>query len=287
MRIAITGSNGQLGKELVTKLSSPSNIIFPIDVNNCDITDRRAILPFLNKSRPGVIMHCAAYTDVDGCERDPELAKRVNVEGTKNLSDYAMNEGITLIHVSTDYVFDGTKKGGYTEEDQPNPISVYGRTKLEGEEIVKAKVRDYFIIRTAWLYGQGNNFVTKIIELARKNKVLEVVDDQFGSPTYAKDLAYAMCELISSREYGTYHIVNSGSCSRFDFAAEILRKAGIETEVVPVSSSGFKTLAVRPNNSVLSISKIEGAGIRMRNWKEALWEYLETYYKDVAKGKND
>lgn len=276
MKIVITGSNGQLGKELIKRLDPSTNKLFPIDLHNYDITEKDAISTFLNRVKPEMIMHCAAYTDVDGCEKEPNKAYLINVSGTMNLVDYAKENDSTFLYVSTDYVFDGTKASIYNEHDDANPISIYGRTKLDGENIVRRHIKKHFIVRTAWLYGEGKNFVSKIIEIAKKNRQISVVADQFGSPTYAKDLAVAIARLIYTGHYGTYNIVNFGGCSRHRFAVEILKLAGIDTDAIPVSTSQLKTIAARPANSVLSTKAIEELGIVMRRWQDALSEYIST-----------
>lgn len=276
MRIAVTGYKGQLGLELQNTLKKHELVL--IDKDTCDITQKDQVSSFLNKSSPEAIIHAAAYTDVDGCEKNPELAKAVNVEGTRNLVEYAKENKVLLLYISTDYVFDGAKKGEYKEDDPTNPISIYSKTKLEGEVVVHNCLEKYFIARTAWLYGQGNNFVNKIMGLSKKNKLLKVVNDQFGSPTYAKDLAEAVSKLIFTDDYGLYHIVNSNNCSRYEFANEIINLTKSDTRVIPVPSSEFKILATRPANSILDISKLQSKGIYMRDWKEALKEYIETYF---------
>lgn len=277
MKITITGAKGQLGKELETKLKK-TNETSLVDVDNYDITNKKEIFAFLNKIRPEIIIHGAAYTDVDGCEKNPTIANAVNFEGTKNLVDYSKENKTLFLYVSTDFVFDGSKDTAYTEEDPTNPLSTYGRTKLAGEGVVQNNLKKYFITRTAWLYGQGNNFVRKIIELANKNKDLKVVDDQYGSPTYAKDLADAISKLILTQDYGIYHVVNSGGCSRYEFATEIVTLGKLDSRILPISSSEFKATATRPTNSILNISKLISKGIYMRNWKEALNEYIHTFF---------
>jgi len=274
MRIVITGSNGQLGRELASRLASPTNQLYCIDLPGCDITRKTDVHSFLNKAKPETIIHCAAYTDVDGCERNPLKAKAINEIGTRNLVEYAGPNNVLFVYVSTDYVFDGKKGAAYTETDQVAPLSIYGRTKLNGEYIVQRNCTKHFIVRTAWLYGQGTNFITKVIETAKKNRQLRMVDDQFGCPTYTKDLAGAIEKLIETNEYGIYHIVNSGSCSRYEFAIDIIRNAGIDIDVQRVKSSEFKTTAARPANTILNTKKLKKIGIALRSWQDALSEYM-------------
>ena len=272
MRIAITGSNGQLGKELRKALGRDTLIL--IDIHNYDITDRRKTFELLKTHKPEAIIHGAAMTDVDGCERDPEMAHKSNIIGTRNIVEAARELNAYLVHVSTDYVFDGQKDGAYVETDRTDPINVYGRTKLDAESEVLKAIPSSVIIRTAWLYGDGNNFVRKILNLAKSRPVINVVGDQRGSPTYAKDLAAAITDLIRMRQAGIFHFSNDGSCSRFEFAKEIVRLANLTTVVRPVNSDAFPVPVRRPMNSTLDCSKIKKIGVTVRDWKEALHDYM-------------
>jgi dTDP-4-dehydrorhamnose reductase len=295
LRVLITGAGGMLGVDLWKELDRKYEL-FGIDVARCslfvarrftcvDITDKKSVSRVINKINPDVVIHTAAWTDVDGCELDPKKAYRINCEGTKNVAQASKICGATLIYVSTDFVFDGKKKKPYKETDKPHPISIYGDSKLKGEKAVRKTLKKYFILRTSWLYGKhGKNFVDTILAQARKKKVLRVVDNQVGSPTYTKDLAKAirllLNKLFTSYElrvtsYGTYHVSNSGSASWYDYSREILRLAKSPAKVIPISSEGLDRPARRPAMSVLDNSKFEKfTGFKMRNWKPALKCYL-------------
>lgn len=264
--------------------------------NPCDITDRKAVKKLIGKIKPDVVIHAAAWTDVDGCERDPKKACRVNGEGTKNVAEACKGSGAALIYISTDFVFDGKKRRPYKESDRPHPISAYGYSKLKGEEAVRKTLKKYFIIRTSWLYGKhGKNFVDTIIAKAKSGDPLRIVDDQVGSPTYTKDLAKAIhkllrklftsYELVRSEaepprkglvtSYGIYHISNLGSVSWYEYTKEILKLAGCPTKVIAISSKKLDRPARRPAMSVLDNSKFEKfTGFKMRHWKSSLKCYL-------------
>ncbi|MCK4463853.1 MAG: dTDP-4-dehydrorhamnose reductase, partial [Candidatus Omnitrophica bacterium] len=245
----------------------------------CDITDRDRTVEAITNAKPDLIIHAAAWTDVDGCERDPAKARKINVNGTENVALSASDLGIPLVYISTDFVFDGDKKSPYTEKDRPKPICIYGKSKLEGEERVRS-LNKYIILRTSWLYGaKGKNFVDTILEKARGGEELKVVNDQVGSPTYTKDFAKAMGSLLHvtmGKICGTYHISNKGEVSWFGYAKEILKIAGIDNmEVVPIKSSELDRPARRPAFSVLDNAKFEAAfTFNMRQWQESLQEYL-------------
>ncbi len=262
-----------------------------------DITKKQNVLAVIKNLNPDVIIHAAAWTDVDGCELDPKRAYRINSEGTKNVALACKAIGATLIYLSTDFVFDGKRKSPYKETDKTDPLSIYADSKLKGEAAVKRILKKYFILRTGWLYGKhGKNFVHTILKKAKTENILKVVDDQVGSPTHTKDLARAIhvllnriytssgvhcrgdmsCPTSTPRQWaGIYHISNSGSVSWFDYAKEILKLAGSQTKVVPISSKELDRPAKRPKMSVLDNSKfIKLTGHKMRNWQEALKEYV-------------
>lgn len=251
----------------------------------CDITNKQDVLSIFKKSKPDIVIHAAAMTDVDGCELYPEKAYKINGEGTKSVALACKTIDTTLIYISTDFVFDGKKKKPYKETDKAHPLSIYADSKLKGEEAVKKVLKKYFILRTSWLYGKhGKNFVDTILMKARSEKVLKVVDDQIGSPTYTKDLARAIHVLMDKifegpvarvQEPGIYHISNSGRVSWFDYAREILRLGGSKTKVSPISSKELARPAKRPAMSVLDNSKfIKFTGYEMRHWQKALKEYI-------------
>lgn len=275
MKILITGSEGMLGDD-IAKVLKPEYEIIPLTLEKADITDNRSLNFFLaNYPAPEFIIHAAAFTNVDGAEIAPEEAFKVNELGTQNLVKIAGQFQIPLLYISTDYVFDGKKTSPYLEEDAPGPLNQYGLSKLKGEEAVKA-LKKYFIVRTAWLYGKnGPNFVKTMLELAQKNKELAVVNDQKGSPTYTKDLARAIGQLIKINDFGIYHLTNSGQTTWYHFALKIFELAKINVSVKPVTTAEFPRPAARPANSVLAPGRWQKAGFKiLRPWQEALADYL-------------
>jgi len=309
-KILITGSSGMLGVDLCQELGEDHEV-YGVDVARrsylvarkfykADITKKREIAAVIKEVKPAIVIHAAAWTDVDGCELDEKKAYAINAEGAKNVALACKTFGAILIYISTDFVFDGKKKKPYRENDKTGPLSVYGDSKLKGEEAIKSTIDRYFILRTSWLYGKhGKNFVDTIVTKSKEDNALEVVDDQIGSPTYTKDLARAIHVLVNAIEtspprrdisagrgnqkpvtrknvYGIYHVSNSGSVSWYEYAKEILRLTGSNTEVMPTSSRELNRPAKRPAMSVLDNAKfVKFTGYKMRHWKEALGEYLE------------
>ncbi|HEX21159.1 MAG TPA: dTDP-4-dehydrorhamnose reductase [Actinobacteria bacterium] len=275
MKIIVTGSKGQLGHDLAEALAGHDLIL--LDINELDITDFNAVLRKVDEVKPQALINSAAYTNVDGCEENPALAYKVNAVGTQNLAIACQKFDIAMLYVSTDFVFDGNHDVPYTEFDDPNPLSVYGRSKLAGERYVASLLNKYFIVRTAWLYGtHGHNFVKTMLKLAAQRDKLAVVNDQFGSPTFSRDLAQKIAEIIVTGEYGLYHAVNTGSCSWFDFSREILRQAGVDIPIKPISSHELERPAPRPAYSVLKNYSLELRGFSpMRPWKSGLTEYFK------------
>lgn len=273
-KILITGANGQLGTELSQLL--PDAVL--TDVNELDITDLSAVKQFVADNKIGTIINCAAYTAVDKAEDDVELATKINVEGPENLAKM----GCKIVHISTDYVFDGTGHKPYTPEDTPHPISIYGKTKQLGEHAVLKNAKEAVIIRTAWLYSShGNNFVKTMRRLGEQKENINVVNDQIGTPTYAADLAQAIVQIlpqISVKTKGIYHYTNEGVCSWYDFAKEIMDLSGLKCKVNPIPSSDYPTKAKRPFYSVLDKSKIkEVFNIQIPHWKESLRKCLKQF----------
>ena len=277
MNILITGANGQLGRSL-RRLGgvSPHNYLFT-DVAELDITDAAAVLRTVEERRIDVIVNCAAYTNVERAEEDEEAADRLNRGAAENLARAAEANGATLIHVSTDYVFDGTAHTPYTEDGTPSPLGAYGRTKLAGERAVMASGCRYLIFRTAWLYSEyGNNFLKTMLRLTSERDTLQVVFDQIGTPTYAGDLALAIFSIIESERYagneGVYHFTDEGVCSWYDFAVEIAAAAGHGTcRIIPCHTSEFPTKAQRPAYSVLDKTKIKTTfQMDIPHWREAM-----------------
>jgi len=276
MKVLITGGEGQLGKELKLLLEDNYDL-YAWDIDKLDITKGAETINKIKGLNPDIIIHSAAYTDVDGCEDNIDLAYQVNAYGTRNVAVASQECDAKLLYISTDFVFDGAKNKPYIEFEQPNPLNIYGKSKLIGEEFVKSLVSKHFIVRTAWLYGKhGNNFLQTMLRLTEEKNMLTVVNDQIGSPTYTKDLAEVIKELIQSNLYGTYHASNNGECSWYKFAKKIFEYANIDIEVKPVTSQEFIRPASRPKYSVLKNYSLEqGLGYKMRDWQIALEEFLK------------
>jgi dTDP-4-dehydrorhamnose reductase len=279
MKILITGANGLLGHELSSLLKDHTLIL--LSHSQLDISDSESVNKQIDSSSPDIIINSAAYTQVDACETNYDLAFQSNAIGPKNLAIKCKQLGIPLIHISTDYVFEGNEKKNspLVENDKLGPKTVYGKTKLEGEKMVQENCEKYFILRTAWLYGEGKNFVKTMLSLSKKNNELKVVNDQIGSPTYAKDLAKAIKEIIEKKsdKYGIYHVTNKGEVSWYEFAKKIFEIKNIEIKVNSCTSEEFPRPAPRPHYSVLSNQKWIDAGFTpMRDYEEALNEYLNS-----------
>lgn len=279
MKILITGSKGTFGTDFLAILSSHHEV-FGCDLHNCDILDENQVEGVISSFHPNVIVHAAAYTNVDQAETDRETALQVNETGTRHIANAAKRHHARLVHISTDYVFDGTKTTPYTEEDPPCPLGVYGETKFRAEQQVQhiLESQDFLILRTAWLYGKhGKNFVSTILRLAQQHKTLRIVKDQTGSPTYTRDLARAIFPLLEKKAFGIVHLTNSGQCTWYEFTKTILDFAGITgVAVQPITAKELGRPAPRPNFSVLDTSKfITLTGQTIRHWKDGLREYLE------------
>lgn len=284
-KILITGANGQLGRELNRLLADRIDVellnteVSSIAENNIvamDITDLDQSREVIKDFIPDVIINCAAHTAVDLCENDKENAYKINAIGPKNLSIIAKELSATLVQISTDYVFDGCSTVPYTEEFSTNPQSVYGETKLSGENFVKDICDKYFIIRTAWLYGEGKNFVKTMLRVSETQDEVKVVSDQYGTPTSAKELAKMIVYLINTTSYGIYHGTCEGSTNWADFAKEVYKEAKKETKVIPITTKEYPTPAIRPAYSVLENKRLkELGGFAMKEWKEALTEYMK------------
>lgn len=289
MKILIIGSKGQLGTELTqcfargnTELGIPAllrakNEVRGADLDELDISDLQAVRRFFDGAQYDCVVNCAAYTDVNGCESHPDIALKANALGPRNLALACVETGAKLVHVSTDYVFSGDGNVPYLEFDRCDPKSVYGKSKLFGEEYVRALCPRSFIVRTAWLYGyHGKNFVKTIVRAARERGELRVVDDQLGNPTNAADLAHHLIKLCASEEYGVYHATGSGECSWYEFACEIVARFGISAKVSPCTTEEYPTPAKRPAYSSLRNLMLEcTVGDEFRDWREALSAYAE------------
>lgn len=282
-KIMLTGPDGQLGRAVRKEYAHDEAQIISVAHSDMAIEDLDAVLKRVSDEKPDVIINCAAYTDVDGCERNTHLAGRINAVGPRNLAIAAQKADAKLIHISTDYVFDGCGNRPYVESDPPCPVSAYGRSKLMGEKYVSELCHKYFIIRTAWLYGDGKNFVRTMLGLSESHDEVSVVDDQVGCPTSAAELARMIHFLERTEQYGLYHGVCTGQTSWADFAEEIFRLSGRTTRVRHISSEEYERMnpqsARRPAYSVLgdqmlSLIAPEGGGFEMKTWQEALKEYL-------------
>lgn len=272
----ITGGNGQLGTELRHLLDETGVAYVSTDSQEMDITDAKATMTKIQEIKPKVIFHCAAYTAVDQAEDEGKmLDEKINVEGTRNVAQAAKAVGATLVYISTDYVFDGTKKEGeYRVDDPVNPLNEYGRTKLLGEQAVQEILTDYYIIRTSWVFGQyGHNFVYTMQRLAKDHETLTVVNDQFGRPTWTRTLAEFMKYVIDHKApTGIYHLSNDNHCSWYEFAKEILKDTAVE--VKPVTSEQYPQKAKRPQYSVMDLSKAKAIGFEIPTWQEALMRLI-------------
>lgn len=274
-KILVTGCNGQLGREIQKEYENDGAMLICTDMGDLDISDNEQVMRYVRDLQPDVIMNCAAYTAVDACENEWDLAYRTNAIGPRNLAIAARETGAKLMHISTDYVFEGNAHEPYTEFDEVHPVSAYGKTKLEGERFVQQFAERYFILRTAWLYGEGNNFAKTMLRLAESHDEVRVVCDQFGSPTSAAELAKVMHRLEPTENYGLFHATCEGSCSWADFAEEIFRLAGKTTKVTRVTTEEYGSTTKRPAYSVLDNYMLRlTTDARMADWKDALRAYL-------------
>lgn len=276
MKILVTGSNGMLGHDLIDVLKDNHELILTTS-KTLDITDKDKVIEFIRENNPDIVINSAAYTDVDGCEENQDIAYAVNGDGVENLALGCREVDCPLVHVSTDYVFDGTARDPIREDGKIGPISVYGKSKLKGEEAIQKILDKFFIVRTAWLYGiNGGNFPKTMLELAKNHSEITIVYDEVGTPTYTPDLAYAISQLIDTDYYGIYHITNSGHCSWCEFARYIFEVAGSDVNVIPVTASEFARPAPRPHYSVLENKRwIDNGFEPLRHYKDAVKEYIE------------
>ena len=271
MKILITGSNGMLGHDLIEALKDNHELVLTTS-RTLDITDKEQVFDFISQNKPDIVINSAAYTDVDGCEENQDLAYSVNGEGVKNLAFACREADSALLHISTDYIFNGENTRPWVEDDEIGPISVYGKSKLKGEQAILEILDKFFIVRTAWLYGvNGRNFPKTMLELAENHSQITVVYDEVGTPTYTPDLAKAISQLIETDHYGIYHITNSGSCSWCEFARYIFEVVGKDVEVIPVTAAEFARPAPRPHYSVLE----------NRNWIKKGFEPLRSYKEAI------
>ncbi|MGQ9571588.1 MAG: dTDP-4-dehydrorhamnose reductase [Dehalococcoidia bacterium] len=276
MRVLITGGAGQLGRELQQTLSGET--VLALDLPELDITDAPAVSRTVGQFQPQVVIHAAAYTDTAGCEADPDLAMRVNGEGTRQVALACRQSEADMLYVSTNEVFDGQKTKPYLESDEPNPINAYGRSKLAGEHHVQSILDRFYIVRTAWLYAAGgNNFPAKVLRAAASAGELRFVTDEVASPTWARDLAQAIASLIGQKAYGIYHLTNSGCCSRYQWAQQVLELAGrSDIALRPITQADYAAPYRKPPYSALANRAAAALGIVLRPWQEALRQYFLT-----------
>jgi dTDP-4-dehydrorhamnose reductase len=274
MKILVTGAHGQLGREIACQFSDKHELVLT-DSHNLNITSSEQVRETFAAVKPQAVIHCAAYTNVDGAESDFDGAFKVNVLGSQYLAAACLEQQARMVYISTDYVFDGETDKPYREYHPTNPRSVYGETKLLGEQIVSRILGRHYIMRTAWLYGDGNNFVKTMLKLAKEKDKLQVVNDQIGSPTYTKDLAATIFRLLETDAYGTYHSSCNGFCSWYDFACKIFELSGVKITIEPVSTEAFLRPACRPKHSVLENYMLSmSIGDTMRYWEDALADYI-------------
>jgi len=285
-RLLVIGAKGMLGRDLVNTLRfsfRPDQDweILGWDIDEIDIQEENTTVTKIESIQPQIVINIAAYTDVDGCESNEEKAFAVNAEGMKHVALGALRCSAKVVYLSTDYVFDGEKKEPYEEEDPPHPLNVYGRSKLKGEQYVQELMEDSLIIRSQWLYGRhGKNFVSSILREAREKRVVSIVDDQTGLPTYTVDLATAISALIQRRARGIFHVANSDPCTWFTFGQAILKLSGMmEVKVIPISTKELGRPAARPLYSVLSTQKLRREiSMTLRPWSQALREYVKSLF---------
>ena len=277
MKVFVTGVKGQLGFDVVKELEKRGIEAIGVDIEEMDITDAESVNKVIKEAAPDAVIHCAAYTAVDAAEENEAVCRKVNVDGPRNIAKVCRDLDIKMIYISTDYVFNGRGERPWEPDDEGEPASVYGQTKYEGELAVKELLDKYFIVRIAWVFGiNGENFVKTMINLSKSHDTLRVVNDQFGSPTYTYDLAKLLVDMVLTEKYGIYHATNEGVCSWYEFACSIFEEAGINMNVVPVSTAEYGAKANRPANSRMSKDKLVENGFdRLPEWQDALKRYIK------------
>lgn len=276
MNILVTGASGQLGHDLMIELADRGHQVTGVSSKELNLTDPAAVRPYLIAAHPDAVMHCAAYTAVDAAEDDAETCLAVNHLGTEAIAKACADIGCKLLYISTDYVFPGDGERLWEPEDATAPLNLYGKSKLLGELAVREATDKHFIVRISWVFGvNGKNFIKTMLRLGAEREQLTVVNDQFGSPTYTKDLAVLLADMIVTEKYGTYHATNEGVCSWYEFACAIMEQAGLSARVLPVSSDQYPSRAIRPANSRMSKEKLTVNGFqRLPPWEDALHRYL-------------
>lgn len=277
MKVFVTGVRGQLGYDVVNELEKRGHTAIGVDIEELDITDAAAVEKMITEAVPDAVIHCAAWTAVDAAEDNEEKCRQVNVNGTENIAKVCKKLNCKMMYISTDYIFDGKGTRPW-EPDDPvtTPLNVYGQTKYEGELAVRDNVEKFFIVRIAWVFGKGKNFIKTMLNLGKTHDHLTVVNDQYGTPTYTYDLARLLVDMIETDKYGNYHATNEGGyITWYDFACEIFRQAGVAIEVEPVSSAQYAAKAKRPENSRMNKQKLVDNGFEpLPDWKDALGRYL-------------
>lgn len=276
MKILVTGVNGQLGYDVVRELQKRGHEPIGVDIEEMDITRKAEVEKVWEKVQPDGVIHCAAYTAVDRAEDEEELCREVNAAGTRNIAEVCKKNHGVMMYISTDYVFSGEGEKPWRPEDEKNPVSVYGLTKLEGERAVTSLLDEYFIVRISWVFGEnGKNFVDTMLRLGKEKEAVSVVCDQIGSPTYTYDLARLLVDMMETKAYGIYHASNEGVCSWYEFAVEIFKWAGMDVRVEPIKSSEFTAKAKRPMNSRMSKAKLTENGFQLLpTWQDAVKRYI-------------
>ena len=277
MKVLVTGANGQLGHDVIKELEKRKTDYIGTTRSDFDITNQAQVEEYIKNQNPKAVIHCAAYTGVDKAEDEMELCYKTNVQATENIAKICRKLNIKMMYISTDYVFSGTGENPYETNDRVEPLGVYGKTKLEGENKVKELLDKYFIVRISWVFGKnGNNFVKTMLKIGKDKDMLNVVTDQIGSPTYTTDLAILLCDMIQTEKYGIYHATNEGYCSWAEFAEEIFKIAAYDTIVNHISTEEYPTRAIRPKNSRISKQSLVKNGFtRLPCWKVALEDYIK------------
>ena len=277
MKILVTGVKGQLGYDIVKECKRNHIEAVGVDIDTMDITNKAQVEQVIQKEQVDAVIHCAAYTAVDKAEDDLATCHQVNVEGTRNIAEVCNKRHIKMMYFSSDYVFAGDGITPWQVDDACFPTSIYGKTKLAGEQAVRSIISNHFIIRISWVFGiNGNNFIKTMLRLGKEKGSVSVVDDQIGSPTYTYDLAKLCVSMIQTNKFGTYHATNEGECSWYTFACEIFKQAGVDVQVQPVDSTAFPAKAKRPKNSRLDKSVLDSQGFtRLPDWQDALQRYLQ------------
>lgn len=277
MRFLVTGVKGQLGHDVMEELDLRGHEGVGVDIEEMDVTDAKTVDRVIKEAKADGVIHCAAYTAVDAAEDNEELCTKINADGTEFIAKVCQELDLPLMYISTDYVFDGEGERPWEPEDSCHPLNVYGQSKYLGEQAVQKYLDKYYIVRIAWVFGvSGNNFIKAMLNKAKTTNRVTVVSDQVGSPTYTRDLAVLLVDMMETDRYGIYHATNEGICTWYEFAKEIFAQAGIDMEVVPISADEYPAKAKRPHNSRMEKNKLDTAGFRrLPAWQDALKRYLK------------